>query len=44
MVEEILRETAAAGEPPKGLTSSEFFFLLQRADRLGQKFTGGSEK
>ncbi|MEW5761871.1 MAG: hypothetical protein AB1776_01560 [Bacillota bacterium] len=38
--EEVVRETAAAGEPPRGLIAPEFFFLLQRIDRLDEKFTG----
>lgn len=40
MAEESIRETAATGEPPRNLASPEFFFLLQRIDRLDEKFTG----
>lgn len=37
MPEEAIRETAATGEPPRGLASPEFFFLLQRIDRLDER-------
>ncbi len=46
MPEEIIREAAATGEfsgggwPPRNLASPEFFFLLQRIDRLDEKLTG----
>ncbi len=46
MPEEIIREVAATGEfsgdggPPRNLASPEFFFLLQRIDRLDEKLTG----
>ncbi|WP_156271318.1 hypothetical protein [Neomoorella glycerini] len=39
MPEESLREIAAANEPPRTLASPEFFFLLQRIDRLDEKLT-----
>ncbi len=40
MPEEIARETAAGSEqPPRGLASPEFFFLLQRIDRLDEKLS-----
>lgn len=44
MVEEVRRETATSGESPRGLISPEFFFLLQRIDRLDEKFTGEINK
>lgn len=34
MPEEAIREAAATSELPRGLASPEFFFLLQRIDRL----------
>ena len=37
--EEALKEVAAASEPPNRLVSSEFFFLLQRIDRLDEKLS-----
>lgn len=37
--EETLREAAAANEPPGRLASPEFFFLLQRIDRLDEKLS-----
>ncbi|HHW41306.1 MAG TPA: hypothetical protein GXX19_09190 [Syntrophomonadaceae bacterium] len=46
MPEDVTRETAATSEPPGGsrgrlrLASQEFFFLLQRIDRLDEKLTG----
>ncbi|WP_172613921.1 hypothetical protein [Moorella sp. E308F] len=39
MPEESLREIAATNEPPRTLASPEFFFLLQRLDRLDEKLT-----
>ncbi|WP_207707599.1 hypothetical protein [Desulfofundulus thermobenzoicus] len=45
MPEEAIREMAATSEqppgnePPRHLVSQEFFFLLQRIDRLDEKFT-----
>jgi len=45
MPEEAIKETAATSEqppgnePPRHLVSQEFFFLLQRIDRLDEKFT-----
>ncbi|MDN5362080.1 MAG: hypothetical protein PWP70_1127 [Moorella sp. (in: firmicutes)] len=39
MPEESLREIAATNEPPHTLASPEFFFLLQRIDRLDEKLT-----
>lgn len=41
--EEVVKEVAAAGEQPpgrQGLTSQEFFFLLQRIDRVDEKLSG----
>ncbi len=44
--EDATKETAATSEPPGGrrgrlrLASQEFFFLLQRIDRLDEKLTG----
>jgi len=38
--EEVLKEVAATNEPPNRLASSEFFFLLQRIDRLDEKLSG----
>lgn len=46
MPEEASREMAATSEQPPGnesprhLVSQEFFFLLQRIDRLDEKLTG----
>ncbi|GEA14800.1 RepA / Rep+ protein KID [Moorella sp. E308F] len=40
MPEEVLKEIAATNEPPNRLASSEFFFLLQRIDRLDEKLSG----
>lgn len=46
MPEDATKETAATSEPPGGsrwrlrLASQEFFFLLQRIDRLDEKLTG----
>jgi len=46
MPEDSTKETAATSEPPGGsrgrlrLASQEFFFLLQRIDRLDEKLTG----
>jgi len=37
--EEALKETAATSEPPNRLASPEFFFLLQRIDRLDEKLS-----
>lgn len=39
MPEESLREIAATNEPQRNLASPEFFFLLQRIDRLDEKLT-----
>lgn len=39
MPEEALKEIAATNEPPSRLASSEFFFLLQRIDRLDEKLS-----
>ncbi|MEW8959733.1 hypothetical protein [Neomoorella humiferrea] len=39
MPEESLREIAATNEPPRTIASAEFFFLLQRIDRLDEKLT-----
>ncbi|BCV22009.1 hypothetical protein [Moorella sp. Hama-1] len=39
MPEESWREIAATNEPPHTLASPEFFFLLQRIDRLDEKLT-----
>ncbi len=39
MPEESLREIAATNEPPRTMASAEFFFLLQRIDRLDEKLT-----
>jgi len=38
-VEETQKETASAGEPPRRLVSGEFFFLLNRIDRLDEKIS-----
>lgn len=35
--EATLKETAATNEPPRGLVSQEFFFLLQRMDRMEER-------
>ena len=46
MPEDATKETAATNEPPSGgrwrlcLASQEFFFLLQRIDRLEEKLSG----
>ncbi|BCV20408.1 hypothetical protein [Moorella sp. Hama-1] len=40
-VEETKKETASAGEPPHRLVSEEFFFLLNRIDRLDEKMSAG---
>lgn len=46
MPEDTTKETAATSEPPGGrrgrlrLASQEFFFLLQRIDRLDEKLSG----
>ncbi|MGI9951303.1 hypothetical protein V3F56_02985 [Moorellaceae bacterium AZ2] len=37
--EEALKEIAATNEPPNRLASPEFFFLLQRIDRLDEKLS-----
>ncbi|MGB9662834.1 MAG: hypothetical protein ACPL5F_12625 [Moorellaceae bacterium] len=37
--EEALKEAAATSEPPNRLASPEFFFLLQRVDRLDEKLS-----
>lgn len=37
MAEEAAKEAAATNEPPGRLASPEFFFLLQRVDRLDEK-------
>ncbi|MEW6725505.1 MAG: hypothetical protein AB1327_00880 [Bacillota bacterium] len=37
--EEVMREVAATSEPPRGLASQEFFFLLQRIDRVDEKLS-----
>ncbi|MGB9661274.1 MAG: hypothetical protein ACPL5F_04560 [Moorellaceae bacterium] len=37
--EEALKEVAATNEPPNRLASPEFFFLLQRVDRLDEKLS-----
>lgn len=37
--EEALKEAAATSEPPNRLASPEFFFLLQRIDRLDEKLS-----
>lgn len=37
--EEVAKEIAAANEPPSRLASPEFFFLLQRIDRLDEKLS-----
>lgn len=40
MPEEVAKEIAATGEPPpRSVASPEFFFLLQRIDRLDEKLT-----
>ncbi|MBE3582225.1 MAG: hypothetical protein IMW96_11450 [Thermoanaerobacteraceae bacterium] len=39
MPEEALKEVAATNEPPNRLASPEFFFLLQRIDRLDEKLS-----
>ena len=39
MAQEVLRETASTNESSRGLISQEFFFLLQRMDRLDEKFS-----
>ncbi|OIQ07580.1 hypothetical protein [Neomoorella thermoacetica] len=39
MSEEALKEIAATNEPPNRLASPEFFFLLQRIDRLDEKLS-----
>lgn len=39
MVQEVQRETASTNETSRGLISQEFFFLLQRMDRLDEKFS-----
>nr|WP_109206385.1 hypothetical protein [Moorella sp. Hama-1] len=38
-MEETKKETASAGEPPHRLVSEEFFFLLNRIDRLDEKIS-----
>lgn len=40
MPEETLKEIAATNEPPRGLVSQEFFFLLQRMDRMEERLSG----
>ncbi len=46
MPEDVTKEIAATSEPPGGrrtrmrLVSEEFFFLLQRIDRLDEKLSG----
>lgn len=40
VAEETVKEIAATNEPPRGLASPEFFFLLQRIDRLDEKLSG----
>lgn len=39
MPEDAIEETAAGGEQPRGIASPEFFFLLQRMDRLDEKLS-----
>lgn len=43
MPEEVMREVAATSEPPRGLASQEFFFLLQRIDRVDEKLSAKIE-
>lgn len=38
-VEETQKETASAGDPPHRLVTDEFFFLLNRIDRLDEKMS-----
>jgi len=38
--EEVAREAAATGDQPPRMVSPEFFFLLQRIDRLDERLTG----
>ncbi|GEA14836.1 MAG: hypothetical protein PWP72_1999 [Thermoanaerobacter sp.] len=38
-VEETKKETATAGDHPHRLVSEEFFFLLNRLDRLDEKLS-----
>lgn len=44
MPDEVIKEISATDEKPpggyQGLTSQEFFFLLQRIDRLDERLTG----
>ncbi|WP_207707638.1 hypothetical protein [Desulfofundulus thermobenzoicus] len=50
MPEETIKEIAATSEqspgsmPPRGLVSQEFFFLLQRIDRLDEKLSARMDK
>ncbi|OIQ11586.1 hypothetical protein [Neomoorella thermoacetica] len=40
-MEETKKEAATTGEPPHRLVSEEFFFLLNRIDRLDEKMSAG---